>query len=121
MKKFKICKEPQKIPAEGGKLIEELFGKVNSGDNDFSLAHMVAPPGWSEPAQTPEFSEVTLVIKGKMQIEIDDKKIKLQQGESILAYKNNTIKYSNPFDEEAEYYAICFPAFEPEKANRHEK
>lgn len=30
---------------------------------------MVAPPGWTEPYQTPEFDEVTIVIRGRMQVE----------------------------------------------------
>jgi hypothetical protein len=30
-----------------------------------SIAHMIAPPKWSEPFQTPEFEEYTYIIKAK--------------------------------------------------------
>lgn len=42
------------VPATDGKLIEEHFGKASTNDEDISIAHMVAPPGWSEPFQNPE-------------------------------------------------------------------
>ena len=31
------------------------------------------------------------------------------------------VHFGNPFDEEAEYYAICIPAFSPELANREDE
>jgi hypothetical protein len=37
-----------------------------------SIAHMIAPPKWSEPFQTPEFEEYTLYHKGKKQFIIED-------------------------------------------------
>jgi hypothetical protein len=30
-----------------------------------SIAHMIAPPKWSEPFQTPEFEEYTYIIRQK--------------------------------------------------------
>ena len=60
---------PTRIPVPGGKVIDEYVGRVNSGDEQVSIAHMVAPPGWEEPAQTPEFAEYTLVLKGSVVVE----------------------------------------------------
>jgi mannose-6-phosphate isomerase-like protein (cupin superfamily) len=79
---------------------------------------MVAPPGWSEPFQTPNFDEFTYIIKGKKQFIIDNKKIVLETGQSIKIYKNTRVQYSNPFDEPCEYLAICTPAFSLENVNR---
>ncbi len=53
---------PFVVPTTDGKLIEEHFG-TSTGNNEISIAHMVAPPGWSEPHQTPAFDEWTLVSR----------------------------------------------------------
>ena len=82
---------------------------------------MVAPPGWSEPFQTPEFDEFTFIIKGKKQFVIADEIIVLEAGQSIKINKNTKIQYSNPFTEPCEYLAICTPAFSIESVNREEE
>ena len=48
MKNYSIQRTPFVVPTDDGKLIEEHFGQ-SSIQADLSLAHMVAPPGWSEP------------------------------------------------------------------------
>ncbi len=79
---------------------------------------MIAPPGWAEPYQTPAFDEVTIVIRGTMRVEHDGMEIDVAANETILVEAGDRIRYSNPFDEEAEYWAVCTPAFSPESANR---
>ncbi len=64
MKKYKIQQSPFVVPTTGGKLIEEHWGN-STGNSNVSIAHMVAPPDWSEPHQTPEFDEFTYIISGK--------------------------------------------------------
>ena len=118
MAKYKIQKKPFVIPTTDGKLIEEHFGKATDSNSDLSIAHMIVPPGWSEPFQTPNFDEFTYIIKGKKQFIIDNKKIVLETGHSIKIYKNTRVQYSNPFDEPCEYLAICTPAFSLENVNR---
>lgn len=118
MKNFIVQRNPFQVPTTDGKIIREHFGIPSTQTSEFSLAHMIAPPHWSEPFQTPEFDEVTFVIKGKKQIEIDDEKIILNSGESILIKKGTRVRYSNPFDEEVEYISICIPAFSIDKVNR---
>lgn len=118
MKKYIKQTSPYVVPTTDGKLIEEHFGLASDGDSNVSVAHMVAPPGWSEPFQTPEFDEVTYVISGKKQFLIDNEIIILNAGESIKIYKNTKVQYSNPFEMPCEYIAICSPAFSIEKANR---
>ena len=118
MKKYRIQKSPFIVPTTDGKLIEEHFGLATSGNQEISIAHMVAPPGWSEPFQTPEFDEYTYIIKGKKQFIIDGDMIVLEVGQSIKIKKNTRVQYSNPFTEPCEYLAICLPAFSIDMVNR---
>ena len=118
MKKYSIQKSPFIVPTTDGKLIEEHFGLATSGNQEISIAHMVAPPGWSEPFQTPEFDEYTYIIKGKKQFIIDGDMIVLEVGQSIKINKNTRVQYSNPFTEPCEYLAICLPAFSIDMVNR---
>ncbi len=120
MKKYNIQKSPFIVPTTDGKLIEEHFGKASDSNNEISIAHMIAPPHWSEPFQTPEFDEYTFIIKGKKQFIIEDEVIVLEAGQSIKIEKNTRVQYSNRFDEVCEYIAICQPAFDFEKVNREE-
>jgi mannose-6-phosphate isomerase-like protein (cupin superfamily) len=111
---------PTIIPAAGGKLIEEHFGRVATKHEGISVARMEAPPGWSEPYQTPAFDEWTLVYKGKKQIEVDNEIIVLTAGQSILILKGSRVRYSNPFEEQCEYWSICVPAFSVGLVNRED-
>lgn len=79
---------------------------------------MVAPPGWSEPFQTPEFDEYTYIFRGKKQFIIDGETVILSAGESIHIQKNVRVQYANPFEQECEYLAICAPAFSILSVNR---
>lgn len=116
MKKFKIQKSPFVVPTTDGKLIEEHWGN-STGNTNISIANMIAPPDWSEPHQTPEFDEFTLIVSGKKQFEIDGETIILEKGQSILVQKGARVRYSNPFSEECEYISICLPAFSMESVN----
>lgn len=120
MKTFTIQKQPFVVPTEDGKLIEEHFGLATNGNSDLSIAHMVAPSGWSEPFQTPEFDEYTYIIKGKKQFIINGETVILKAGESIKINKNIRVQYSNPFVEPCEYIAICSPAFSINAVNRED-
>ena len=120
MKKYFIQNTPFIVPTTDGKLIEEHHGKASTGNNDISIAHMVAPPNWSEPFQTPDFEEYTYIIKGKKQFVIEDETIILEAGQSIKIERNTRVQYSNPFDESCEYIAICKPAFSIENVNRED-
>lgn len=116
-KKYHIQRSPFKVPTDDGKIIEEHFG-VASIDSDISVAHMIAPPGWKEPFQCPDFDEYTFVLRGKKQFIIDGDKVVLNQGESIKINSGTRVQYSNPFQDSCEYIAICKPAFTLDKSNR---
>ena len=78
---------------------------------------MVAPAGWEEPAQTPGFDEYTIVLRGVLRVESDEGTVDVAAGEAIVARRGERVRYSTP-SEEAEYIAICVPAFSPDVVNR---
>ncbi|MFD1316706.1 cupin domain-containing protein [Namhaeicola litoreus] len=119
MKKYNIQREPFLVPTDDGKVIEEHFGMA-SIPGDLSIAKMIAPPGWSEPFQIPEFDEYTYIIKGKKQFIIGNETVVLGEGESIRIKAGVRIQYSNPFLEPCEYISVCYPAFTIDKVNREE-
>jgi mannose-6-phosphate isomerase-like protein (cupin superfamily) len=119
-KKYSIQTSPFVVPTTDGKLIEEHFGNASDKNSQISIAHMIAPPNWSEPFQTPDFDEYTFIIKGKKQFNIDGETIVLKAGQSIKISKTARVQYSNPFAEPCEYIAICLPAFSLDLVNRED-
>ena len=115
-------KAPTQIECAGNKpkIINEFIGKVNSGNNDVSIARMQSPSGWTEPAQTPEFDEYTLVIKGEVHVRTDEQTFIIKGGEAFIAQKGEKVQYSTPGPEGAEYVAVCIPAFSPDTVHRVE-
>lgn len=118
---YLLQNNPAIVPADGGKLIEEHFGRLATQTERLSIARMVAPPGWSEPFQMPGFDEWTLVYSGKKQIEADGDIIMLEAGQSILINKGTKVRYSNPFDEPCSYWSVCLPAFSIDTVNRDDE
>lgn len=106
------------VPTTDGKAIEEHFGLASTQDEKLSIAHMIAPPGWSEPYQCPEFDEYILMVRGRKVIEIETDRVILNPGESLLVSKGSRVKYSNPFEDDAEYWSVCLPAFSPATVHR---
>lgn len=112
--------QPARIPAPGGKLIEEFVGRLHTGTESMSVAHMIAPPGWDEPFQAPTFDEATVVLRGTIRVEHDAGHTDVRAGEVIFCRAGERIRYTNPSAEEAEYWAICTPAFSPETVHRED-
>ncbi len=119
-KSFEVQRNPVKIPVPDNKIILEHFGNASKGSGAFSVAHMIAPAGWSEPFQTPEFDEVTFVIRGKKQFELNGEVVVLSANESITIYGGTRVRYSNPFETECEYLSFCIPGFSVDKVHREE-
>jgi len=118
MKNYLLQTKPFIVPTSDGKIIEEHLGFASLNIGDYSFAHMIAPAGWSEPHQVPEFDEITYIINGKKNIEVDDVDIILSKGNSICVKKGSRVKYSNPFDEPCEYISVCIPAFTINRVKR---
>ena len=119
----KHIKEPTLIKAAGvgEKIIQEFIGRVNSGDDTVSVARMSSPPGWYEPAQTPEFKEVTFVLEGEMHVKTGGQTYVIEANEAFIAEAGETVQYSTPTEGGAEYLAICVPAFSPKLVHRDEE
>jgi len=100
------------------KTIEEFVGHVNTKSSEISVAKMISPPGWSEPGQTPEFLEISVVIRGKLHVEHADGSLRVGAGQAVIARPGEWVRYSTPGGEETEYVAICLPAFSPNTVHR---
>jgi mannose-6-phosphate isomerase-like protein (cupin superfamily) len=112
-----LIEGPTRIPVPGGKVIDEYVGRATSGTDAVSVAHMRAPAGWDEPAQTPDFDEVTLVLHGLVLVEHDGGILEVRAGQAVLTRAGERVRYSVG-DDGAEYVAVCLPAFSPELARR---
>lgn len=115
-----IIPAPSRIHAEGQppKIIEEFFGRVNSGTSAVSIARMVSPTGWSEPGQTPLFDEFTVVLRGQLRVETRDTVHEVRAGQAVWVASGEWVRYSTPGSDGAEYIAVCLPAFSPETVHR---
>lgn len=116
----RIISAPTVIPAVGEptKVIEEFIGRVNSGTSAISIAKMTSPSGWSEPGQTPEFDEYTIVLRGELQVETREAVHQVSAGQAIIVSRGEWVRYSTPVAEGAEYIAVCLPAFSPATVHR---
>ncbi len=113
-------RKPAIIQAAGDppKVIEEFIGRVNSGTAAVSIARMKSPSGWSEPGQTPQFDEYTVVLKGSLHVKVKDAAFDVAAGQAIIVKAGEWVQYSSPSPEGAEYIAVCVPAFSPESVHR---
>ena len=116
---LRVIRSPKIIQAAGNlpKRIEEYVGRVNSGSPEISIARMKSPKGWVEPGQTPEFAEYTLVLRGTLRVTTRAGTEDVHAGEAVIAEAGEWVQYSTPV-EDAEYVAICLPAFAPESVHR---
>jgi probable rRNA maturation factor len=105
------------IPREDGKRVEEFVGAASSGTGAVSVARLLAPPGWSEPARKPEFDEVVLVLRGELTLVIDGRRERIGPGEVGLVPRGRRVLYRNDGQGACDYWSICAPAFRPELAH----
>ena len=117
-----LIETPVIVTAAGNKpkRIEEFAGRVSSGHTQVSVAHMISPGGWLEPAQTPEFEEITIVLRGTLRVESGQEICEVRAGQAIVTKPGETVRYSTPAPDGAEYIAVCLPAFSPETVHRIE-
>ena len=113
---------PTIIEAAGNKpkIIEEFIGRVNSKTSGVSLARMTSPGGWTEPGQTPEFDEYTLVLRGELTVTSRTGTLTVSAGQAVIAPGGEWVQYSTPGAEGAHYIAVCLPAFAPDTVHRDE-
>jgi mannose-6-phosphate isomerase-like protein (cupin superfamily) len=111
---------PSVIQAAGHppKRIEEFAGRVNSGHAQVSVAKMTSPSGWEEPGQSPEFEEITIVLRGMVRVEHVDGCLDVHAGQAVVTRPGEWVRYSSPGADGAEYIAVCLPAFSMETVHR---
>ncbi len=116
----RLISKPTVIEAAGNKpkLIEEFFGRVNSGTGAASIARMKSPGGWVEPGQTPEFDEYTVVLRGELRVETKGGTLTVRAGQAVHTPPGEWVRYSSPHHDGAEYLAVCLPAFSPATVHR---
>ena len=117
-----LIEKPAHIPAAGepAKQIEEYIGRVNSGNREISIAHMNSPRGWSEPGQTPQFDEYTVVLKGSLHVKLQNSEYDVHAGQAVIVHSGEWVQYSSPDPDGAEYISVCLPAFSIETVHRDE-
>jgi len=115
-----LIAHPARIKAAGNrpKIIEEFIGNVNSHESRLSIARMISLSGWTEPGQTPEFDEFTVVLKGMLRVLHKDGYIDVTAGQTVITKAGEWVQYSTPGAEGAEYIAVCLPGFTPETVHR---
>ena len=113
-----LIESPSRVEAAGTKpkLIDEYAGRVNTGDERVSVAHMRSPSGWVEPGQRPDFDEYTVVLDGWLRVEYEDGALDVQAGQAVLVPGGEWVRYSTP--DGASYIAVCLPAFAPDTVHR---
>lgn len=114
--------KPSRIEAAGNKpkIIDEYIGRVNSGSEGASVAHMRSPGGWVEPGQRPEFDEFTVVLAGMLRVEFEGGSLDVRAGQAVITRAGEWVRYSTPEEEGAQYIAVCVPAFSPATVHRDE-
>ena len=118
----KLITGPTVIRAAGSipKIIEEFVGRVASQTEAVSIARMKSPAGWSEPGQTPDFDEYTVVLDGVLCVETRTGTTEVKAGQAVVAPKGEWVRYSTPHAGGAQYVAVCVPAFSPDTVHRDE-
>lgn len=113
---------PSIVEAAGNKpkIIEEYVGRVNTESSHVSVARMRSPGGWVEPGQTPEFEELTVVLRGVLRVTTRAGARDVHAGQAVIAHPGEWVQYSTPEPEGAEYVAVCLPAFSPATVHRDE-
>jgi quercetin dioxygenase-like cupin family protein len=117
----RLINAPTVIQAAGNlpKRIEEYTGRVNTGHQTVSVARMVSPHGWREPGQRPEFEEITVVLRGSVRVEYEGGAMDVAAGQAVVTSPGEWVRYSTP-DGDAEYVAVCLPAFSMDTVHRDE-
>lgn len=114
----RLLPQPSLAEAAGKppKTIREHVGRISTGDDSVSVAHMTSPPGWSEPWQRPDFDEWTIVMSGYVRVQDDAGTFDAHAGQAVHAPAGHRVRYATP--DGADYFAVCLPAFTPDTVHR---
>src|SRR5271157_4185445 len=90
----RLIHAPTVIEAAGNKpkLIEEFVGNVNSKSAHVSIARMKSPSGWTEPGQTPLFSEYSIVLSGALRATTRTQVFNVTAGQGIVVERGEWVR-----------------------------
>ena len=74
----------------------------------------------SEPGQTPDFDEYSLVLRGTLRVESRTGTLEVHAGQAVHTARGEWVRYSTPGADGAEYIAVYVPAFSPQTVKRDE-
>ncbi len=118
----RLIPEPTRVAAAGTKpkIIDEYVGRLATGEQRLSVAHMRSPGGWEEPGQTPAFDEFTVVLRGRLVVTSAAGELAVSAGQAVVVPAGEWVRYATPDDDGADYVAVCLPAFSPDTVHRDE-
>ena len=116
----KLINAPKVIEAAGlmPERIEEYVGRINTGNEQVSVARIISAMGWQEPGQRPDFQEISVVLLGCLKVEHNGGIIEVRAGQAIVEFPGEWVRHSSPYEGGADYIAICLPAFSPTNVRR---
>lgn len=91
---------------------------ATTGTSGISVSRMLAPPGWRDAAQTPEFDEVVVVLKGELTQVVNGRTERIAEGEVGLVPKGSRVVFRNDGNSACDYLSVCAPAFQPRLAHQ---
>jgi probable rRNA maturation factor len=93
-----------------GSRIAELIGRVSSGDDSWSVARIVMPPGRGQPPRRNRFDEVLIVVSGACEVDLDSGTVTLAP-DDVLDLPAGTRYAERGGPDGCVAWAICRPAF----------
>jgi probable rRNA maturation factor len=96
-----------------GSRIAELIGRVSTGDESWSVARIVMPPGRGQPRRRNRFDEVLIVVAGSCEVELDSGTLTLAP-DDVLELPAGTRYAERGGPDGCVAWAICRPAFSRE-------
>lgn len=69
---------------------------------------MKSPSGWSEPGQTPEFDEYTMVLHGLLRVTTKNGEVDVAAGQALIAHSGEWVQYSTlDWEEQNTFLCVC--------------
>jgi quercetin dioxygenase-like cupin family protein len=109
----RLISSPEQFEAVGNrpKVCEEYVGLLNTDDATVSITHMRSPTGWEGPAQSSDFHEYAVILKGLLRVEHADGKIDAEAGQAVHVEPGEEVIFSTPAEDGCEYLTVCVPAY----------
>lgn len=125
-----VGKASRVVAVEGVFSIDEIVGNVATQEDNLSVAHVLVEKATAEPWLTLHYDEWMCVLKGKVELHYmeqastrDTEQLKIltiEKGGTAFIGKGERFRPVFPVDD-AEYIAICLPAFAPHRCIREEE